>query len=146
MTRYFCNSPCREVLPKWVMSYASLSRPTAAFSGITILPSGVMNQPSEFSLAPVLWACFFLSYELYSGWSRRTGRANHTLAEVASSFWTSFKRAASFAVLSASPFPWLILSGRLVWAGQWMTAMAWGFQTAFNSCKICWLFFTSRHQ
>jgi hypothetical protein len=67
----------------------------------------------------------------------------HTLAEVASSFWTSFKRAAFFAVLSASPFSWLILSGQLVWAGQWMTAMAQGFQTASNCCKICWLFLIS---
>jgi hypothetical protein len=27
MTRYFCNSHCREVLLKWVMSCASVTRP-----------------------------------------------------------------------------------------------------------------------
>jgi hypothetical protein len=32
----------------------------------------------------------------------------HTLARVASSFCTSFERAASFAILSTNPFPWLI--------------------------------------
>jgi hypothetical protein len=123
-----------------MMSCASLIRPAATFSGIRIFPSGVLNQTSEFSLAPVLWTCSF-SCGLYSGRSRRTGRTKHTLAEAASSLWTSFKRAASFAVLSASPFPWLILSGQLVWAGEWMTAMAQGFQTASNSCRICWLLF-----
>jgi hypothetical protein len=124
------------------MSCAKLTRPAATFSGIRIVASRVMNQPSQFSLAPVSWACS-LSCRLYSGQSGRTGRAKHTLAEVASSSWTSIKRATSFAVLSARPFPWLTLSGQLVWAGRWMTAMAWGFQTASNSCKICWLFLIS---
>jgi hypothetical protein len=136
MTRYLCNSLCREVLPKWVMSCAILARPRAVFSGIRILPSRVMNQPSEFSLAPVSWACS-LSCGLYSDLSRRTGRVKHTLAGVASSFCTSSERAASFAILSANPFPWLILSGQLVWAGQWVMAMSRGFQTASNNCKIC---------
>jgi hypothetical protein len=54
-----------------------------------------------------------------------------------SSFCTSVERAASFAILSTNPFLWLILSGQLVWAGQWMTAMAQGFQTSSNHCKIC---------
>jgi hypothetical protein len=56
---------------------------------------------------------------------------------VASFFCTSFEGVASFAILSANLFPWLILSGWLVWAGQWMMAMAQGFQTASNNCKIC---------
>jgi hypothetical protein len=117
MTRYFCNSLCREVLPKWVMSCASLTRTGAVFSGIRILPSRVMNQPSDFSLAPVSWACS-LSCGLYSGMSRRTGKAKHTLAKVASFFCTPPERAAFFAFLSVNPFPWLILSGQLVWARQ----------------------------
>jgi hypothetical protein len=61
----------------------------------------------------------------------------HTLAAVASSICTSSERADSFAILSANPFPWMILSGRLVWAGQWMVAMDRGFQTAYTNCKIC---------
>jgi hypothetical protein len=65
------------------------------------------------------------------------------LSEAASSLWTSFKGAASFAVLSASPFPWLTLSGQLVWARLWMTAMALGFHTVSKGCRICWLFFIS---
>jgi hypothetical protein len=136
MTRYLCNSHCREVLPKWVMSCTSLTRPKAVFSAVRSLPSRVMNQPSAFSLAPISRACS-LSCELYSGQSGRTGRAKHTLAGVASCFCTSSEKAASFAVLSANPFPWLILSGQLVWARQLMMAMARGFQTASNNCKIC---------
>jgi hypothetical protein len=33
-----------------------LTRAGAVSSGVRILPSGVMNQPSEFSLALVSWA------------------------------------------------------------------------------------------
>jgi hypothetical protein len=61
----------------------------------------------------------------------------HSLAGVASFFCTSFERAVSFAILSANPFPWLILCGQLVWAVQWMIAMAQGVQAASNNCKIC---------
>jgi hypothetical protein len=89
----------------------------AVLSGVRILPSRVVNQPSEFSLTPVSWACF-LSCGLYSGQSGRTGRVKHTLAGVVPSFCTSSERDASFAILSTSLFPWLILSGQLVWAGQ----------------------------
>jgi hypothetical protein len=61
----------------------------------------------------------------------------HSLAEAVSFFCTPSERATFFTVMSANPFPWLILSGQLEWAGQWMTAMAWGFQTVFSNCKIC---------
>jgi hypothetical protein len=86
-----------------VMSCASLARPRAVFSGIRVLPSRVMNQFSEFSLAPVSWACS-LPCGLYSGQSqKREGKAY--LAGVVPSFCTSSERATSFAILSADPFP-----------------------------------------
>jgi hypothetical protein len=74
-----CVIVCREVLPKWVMLCGSLTRPGAVFSGIWSLPSGVMNQPFEFSLAhfmglfSLLWAVLWLDWEdregeAYFGW------------------------------------------------------------------------------